>query len=439
MRNIDSKLTLNKIFTFWLPLAMTWLMMSFEGPFIAAIIARLTDPKFNLAAYGVAFSFALIAESPIIMIMSASTKLVKNTETYSKLKRFTFTLNAIITLIMLIGLIPSVFNFITLNLIGLPLSVAKLTYKALFVLIPWPAAIGFRRFYQGILISTNKTKYVAFGTIIRLATMSTTALILYFSGSLRGAVTGALSLSVGVSLEAIATYIMSLKSIGMIKDSINQDKISYKQITKFYYPLAITSILALGVHPIVTFFLSNSKLPVESLAVLPVVNSLSFIFRSMGLSYQEVSIALVGNSYYNFKKLRKFAFILGISSAFALFLVAFTPLSRIWFHNVSGLSNLLTSLAITPTKIIVIFPALSVLISWQRSMLVNTKNTEPITNASIIEITGIILSLFIAIRFFNLIGVTAAAISFLTGRVLANIYLQKSYSKAIKSYFNLNN
>ena len=51
-------------------MAATWLMMSVEGPFLAAVIARLPLPKFNLAAYGVAFSFALIVEAPIIMLMS---------------------------------------------------------------------------------------------------------------------------------------------------------------------------------------------------------------------------------------------------------------------------------------------------------------------------------------------------------------------------------
>ncbi len=69
--NSSGVLSSSKIFKFWLPLAATWLMMSLEGPFIAAIIARLPEPKFNLAAYGVAFSFALIIEAPVIMIMSA--------------------------------------------------------------------------------------------------------------------------------------------------------------------------------------------------------------------------------------------------------------------------------------------------------------------------------------------------------------------------------
>ncbi|NLA48836.1 MAG: hypothetical protein GX876_05165, partial [Bacteroidales bacterium] len=46
---ITEKLTYRKIFIFWGPLALTWLMMAFEQPFLIAFIARLNDAKFNLA------------------------------------------------------------------------------------------------------------------------------------------------------------------------------------------------------------------------------------------------------------------------------------------------------------------------------------------------------------------------------------------------------
>ncbi len=146
-----------------------------EGPFLAAVIARLAEPKFNLAAYGVAFSFALIIEAPIIMIMSASTALVESQESFIKLRNYTYFLNGSITFVMLIFLIPEIFYFITMDLIELPAQVARLTYQATIVLLPWPGAIGYRRFYQGILIRNNYTRWVAYGTIIRLA--STTHLL----------------------------------------------------------------------------------------------------------------------------------------------------------------------------------------------------------------------------------------------------------------------
>lgn len=183
-------LTPKKIFVFWIPLAATWLMMAAEGPFIAAIIARLVEPKFNLAAYGVAFSFALLVEAPIIMIMSAATALVKDKDSFLKLKNFIYALNALITLIMILLLIPPVFYFITRTLMDLPEHVARLTYNATAILLPWPGAIGYRRFYQGILIRSNLTRRVAYGTVIRLVGMASTGLVcfLFFGFTVRWSV-----------------------------------------------------------------------------------------------------------------------------------------------------------------------------------------------------------------------------------------------------------
>ncbi len=129
-------LTHKKIFIFWLPLAATWLMMAVEGPFLAAVIARLAEPKYNLAAYGVAFSFALIIEAPVIMIMSASTALVKDSQSFYKLRNFTYALNAGITILMVIGLIPAIFYFIAEGLIGLPHEIARLTHITSIILFP---------------------------------------------------------------------------------------------------------------------------------------------------------------------------------------------------------------------------------------------------------------------------------------------------------------
>ncbi|MCL4280122.1 MAG: hypothetical protein KJZ60_10675, partial [Ignavibacteriaceae bacterium] len=185
------QLTHKKIFYFWLPLAATWLMMAVEGPFLASLIARSTEPKFNLAAYGIAFSFALIIEAPIIMMMSAAIALVKNKQSFLKLKIFTYAVNVLITLIMLIAIIPIIFYFITETLIGLPEEISRLTHIATIILLPWPGAIGFRRFYQGILINNNLTRRVAYGTVVRLIAMLVCGSVLYISGIAEGVVIGA--------------------------------------------------------------------------------------------------------------------------------------------------------------------------------------------------------------------------------------------------------
>ncbi|MBT8477944.1 MAG: hypothetical protein KJO06_03435, partial [Gemmatimonadetes bacterium] len=150
-------------------------MMAAEGPFLAAVIARLPDPKYNLAAHGVAFAFAILIEAPVIMLMSASTALVEDAGSYRKLRNFANALNIGSTAMLLIALIPPVFDFVMRTLIGLPPEIADLTYGALWLFLPWPAAIGMRRFVQGVLIRSGRTRLVATGTMIRLTAMATTA------------------------------------------------------------------------------------------------------------------------------------------------------------------------------------------------------------------------------------------------------------------------
>ena len=95
-----------ELFRFWVPLQATWLMMSLEGPFLAAVIARLGEPKHNLAAYGVAFALAILVEAPVIMMMSASTALVDSAGIYRRLRNFMWILNLGITAVMLVLLSP---------------------------------------------------------------------------------------------------------------------------------------------------------------------------------------------------------------------------------------------------------------------------------------------------------------------------------------------
>ena len=434
------QLTHKKIFYFWLPLAATWLMMAVEGPFLASLIARSTEPKFNLAAYGIAFSFALIIEAPIIMMMSAAIALVKNKQSFLKLKIFTYAVNVLITLIMLIAIIPIIFYFITETLIGLPEEISRLTHIATIILLPWPGAIGFRRFYQGILINNNLTRRVAYGTVVRLIAMLVCGSVLYISGIAEGVVIGAASLSFAVIMEAIAVRLMvssTLKKINSEELSSLQN-LTHKQIIKFYYPLALTSLIGLGVQPLLTFFIGQSRMAIESFAVLPVVTSFIFVFRSLGLSYQEVIIALLGEKNEGLKPLLHFAFLLALFLVGGLSLFAFTPLADFWFITVSGLSASLADFARVPLMIMFFFPALTVLISLQRGLLVASRNTKPITTATITEVFIIVIMMIILVNELNVIGVVAAMFALVAGRVAANVYLISSSFVSIKKPVQLN-
>jgi len=413
-------------------------MMAAEGPFLAAVIARLPDPKYNLAAHGVAFAFAILIEAPVIMLMSASTALVEDAVSYRKLRNFANALNIGSTAVLLAVLIPPVFDFLMRTLIGLPAEVADLTYGALWLFLPWPAAIGVRRFIQGVLIRSGRTRLVATGTVIRLIAMATTAVILFLFTDLPGAWLGAASLSAAVITEAIAARWMASGAIrqllaGPERPDANETSLGYRRISHFYFPLLLTSVIGLTVHPMLTFFMVRAPSPVESLAVFPVVHALSFIFRALGLSFQDAAIALLGRDNEHFRELARFGAGLGLAATAGLAAVAFTPLADVWFVGVSGLSQELADFALTPTRIMVVLPALSVLLSFQRAILMQARVTRPITVATVIEIIGIAILFAIGGWGVGLVGVTAAFLSYVGGRTLSTAYLASRVRRLLRA------
>jgi progressive ankylosis protein len=457
------------IFIFWLPLALQWIMMALEGPFLAAIIARLADPTFNLAAYGVAFAFAILVESPVIMLMSASTALVEDASSYRKLRAFAGGLNVLSTALLVVLLFPPAFDLVLRSGLGLPSDVADLVYGSLWILLPWPAAIGYRRFLHGLMIRAGRTRWVMYGTLVRLGGMAAAGLLLAQTG-LPGAWVGAGALSTGVVVEALMARAMSR---GVIRELLEREKggpeneqapavapaahqpallretgaaaggvralaeagrpetggtdaepeLSFGSIARFYYPLALTSLIGLTTQPILTFFMGRGPAPVESLALFPVVIALYFIFGTLGLSYQEAAIALVGRKGEYRRELGRFATGLALAASGGLGLIAFTPMARVWFEGVSGLDPAMAAMAFLPAQIIAVAPALSVIMGYQRALLVQARRTRPITVATAIEVTSIALLFPFFGWGLGLMGVTAAMAALVGGRTLGVIFL----------------
>jgi hypothetical protein len=418
------RLTYSHIFRFWSPLALTWLFMAVEGPFLAALIARMDEPVANLAAFGVAFAFALVTEAPVIMLMSAATALCRGVESYRRLRLFTLLTSVGVTLFLALLLVPPIFDFICIRLIGLPVRVAEPTWQALCWLLPWPGAIGLRRFYQGVLIADGRTRRVTVGTLIRVGTMALVGFQLAGLNLLPGAAAGGLALSCGVVAEMLLVRFLASPSIRqLLQRQDAADVLDFRGILWFYLPLALTPFIALSVQPVVTFFLGQGVAPVESLAVLPVLYGLTFVFRALGLSYQEAAIALVGAGLEHRREAGRFALGLGLFCVAALGLIALTPLAHVWLQGVSGLTAELAHFSRMPLILMCLLPGLTVWITWQRSLLVVAKRTTPVSVATAVEAGAIILLLILMIPSFDLPGISLAAIALVVGRMLGIIYL----------------
>ncbi len=416
-----------RILSFWAPLAATWLMMAVEGPYVAAIIARLADPAVNLAAYGVAFSLAFIAEAPIIMVRTASNALVADRASFLKLRRFVYALNGLLSGTIVVAVVPPLFRFVTDRLMGLPPDVAHLTHVSTALLVPWPAAIGYRRFYQGILVRHHMPRRVAYGTVVRLVSMSVAAVVLALIAPIPGACIGSLALLTGVVAEAAASRWMARKVVHQLLHEKHQPagaaSLTRSQILTFYYPLALTSLLTIAVNPVVTFFLGRSRSALDSLAVLPVITGLVFLFRSAAIAYQEVAVALIGPSGQNERPVARVAIVLAAVSAAALTAILFTPLAGVYFARISGLPADLARFAVWPARVLALLPALEYLLTFQRSRLILARQTRVITVAAGVEVLTVTAGLLVFVSLLDLVGALAATCALFAGRIAGNVVL----------------
>lgn len=422
------------IFRFWYPLSATWLMMAAEGPLLTSLIARLDDPKHNLAAYGVATAIAMIIESPIIMMLSASIALVKDAPSYNALRGFIIKLNVMVTVGMLLTLIPPIFNFIAFSLLNLSPEVGELMYGCLAAMVFWPAAIGFRRFWQGLLIRAHQTRKVAIGTIVRLLTMFLSAMFMVNFTTLHGTYIGGISLTVGVICESIATRIMAHETIVAIRNEpahFTEAPLTNKYMISYYTPLALTSLIGMASMPIITFFIGRSPMSLESLAVLPIIESFVFIFRSVGFAYQEVGLALLGPRNEQNKPLRKFGVTVGLTTSGIYSLLVFTPLIHPVLSGLYGLSDELASFAVLPARIVVILPFLAISFAYLRSIMMNNRRNAIVTYSTMIEVGGMITLIFLTVTLFQPMGIIAAAIGLSFGRLGAQWFLLWMYRRVM--------
>lgn len=421
----DSPVNLKRVLLTWLPLAGSWLLMGAELPALSAIVARLPEPEINLAAYGgVVFPLALIIESPIIMLLAASTALSKDWDSYRKLYAFMMITSAILTGLHIVVAFTPLYYFVVEGIIGAPQEIVEPARIGLMIMTPWTWSIAYRRFNQGVLIRFGHPNSITVGTVIRLCSDILVLMIGYSLGNVAGIVVATSAVAASVVCEAI--YV-GIRVRPVIRNELTnaqpvEPALTFKAFMKFYIPLAFTSLLTLLIQPIGSAALSRMPQALESLAVWPVVIGLSFLFRSMGVAYNEVVVALLdepGSSIH----LRRFAgYLIGFLTLFQLALVA-TPLAEVWFEKISALSPELAQFARIGMWLALLLPAFNALQSWHQGTILNSRHTRGIPEAVVVFLITIGGVLFAGVRLGKITGLYVGIVAFTLGFATQSLWL----------------
>jgi hypothetical protein len=408
--------TTKRIFSTWWPLAASWLLMALELPALSAVVARLPEPASNLAAYGgVVFPLALIIESPVIMLLAASTALSKDWKSFVWLRRRMMAVGAALTALHLLIAFTPLYDLVVVGLLGPPEEIVEPARIGLRLMTPWTWAIAYRRFHQGVLIRFGNSRAVGTGTVIRLSADLVVLTIGFMAGTIPGIVVATSAVSAGVISEAIFAgfrvrpYLRELRALPESKDILTSNS-----FLSFYVPLAMTSLLTLLIQPLGAAAMSRMPRALDSLAVWPVIGGLLFMLRSLGVSFNEVVVALM-DAPKAYLLLRRFATWLMLATTTALLILVATPIATLWFRQVSALSIGLATLAHSATWLALPLPAQSALQSWYQGILVFSRRTRAITEAVVVFLAVTGLSLFLGIQWAQADGIYVALGAFSLG------------------------
>jgi hypothetical protein len=415
----------------WWPLALSWLLMAAEQPALSAVVARLADPEINLAAFGVVYSIALIIESPVIMLLSASTALSKDWDSYRKLHRFTMWLSAGLTALHVLLAFTPLYDLLVVGLVRPPAEIVESTRLGLMLMLPWTWAIAYRRFQQGVLIRFGHSRAVSLGTAVRLGADAVVMIGGYLLATLPGVdlpISGVVVASTALAASTTAEAIYAgLRVRPVLRRQVQpvapvDEPLTRAAFLQFYTPLATTSLLALGVQPVGSAALSRMPQALESLAVWPVLSGFVFLLRSVGMAYNEVVIALLDERGAT-RSLRRFAFLLAAVVTALLLITVATPLAPLWFRRVSGLKAPLAALAQRGLWLALPWPALNVLYSWYQGAVVHSRRTRPVTEAVVIYLLISSGILWAGVAWGEVVGLYVAVVAFVGGVVAQTIWL----------------
>lgn len=362
------RLSHRHIFTFFLPLALSWVFMGFEAPIASSIMSRLPAQELNMAAWYMVFSLALWIESPVIDLLATSTTLSKNRGHYLGLTRFTQAMMLWTGLFHAVLVLTPLYGSIMNNL-GYPAEVVAHGRLALIIMIPWSPLIGWRRYLQGILIRHKRTRMVGLGTAVRVCTLGFLGFLLYKFTYLPGVIVAATAIVCSVGAEALFAHIVSRSTIrDRFWEARDDEVLSFSRLARFHLPLTLTTMVTMLTYPSIGRALNAAPDSIRALAAWNVTMGLLFLFRSMTFALTEVVIAL-HDGHESARTLARFCFNTGAAATLVMVGMSLTGIDVMVITRLIGANQEVASDAHVAFLTASLTPLICAMQSYVRGML----------------------------------------------------------------------
>ncbi|MBE9004542.1 hypothetical protein IQ259_05720 [Fortiea sp. LEGE XX443] len=414
---ISSGRSLLALLTQFIPLSLSDVAMTLGDPLQTSALSRLPFPQETLAGVGVVKGVAIFLESPIIMILHASTALGGQAKSRRALWQFTIIGGLVLSGIFLLLTWEPLYNWLLLDIFGVSSSIAARGRTTFLLMFLWPFVIAWRRFFQGLLIRAHKSIAVGWASVARL-TWVIVALAVGVSLRLDGAMLAGITMMGAILIEAVLVtwFCLRLGAIAILNQQVYSETKKLPQtfggVTFYYLPLASTMLVVWGARAILLSLIARSFDGSLALAVWPAAWGLVLSVANGTRMIQQVVISVYEET--SKRTLAAFVIIVGLSFTLIPFWLGYTEQGLFLLRQFLGNNPPLVEAARPVVQILSCLPLLLALQNTFQGLLIHKGKNWFINLATLV---AAIFTLVVcgSLIFTRHSGATSAAFGMLAG------------------------
>lgn len=417
-----SNVSLGQLWREFIPLSLSDVTMACGDPLVTTTLAHLPDARTNLAGVGIAKALAIFFESPIIMLLHASNAVAADAKSRQALWRFTLLAGGSLSLLLGLLSLPIVFNLVGAQFLGIPVALAATVQQVLLLMVLWPLAIAWRRYFQGLLIHHGNSQAIARASIARLVTMG----IVLASGvalNLSGAILAGAALIIGVLVETAIVTIVADRCGATVSPPTSEASTlpqDLGSIWRFYWPLANSMLVTWGGRALLVGAISRSVDAPIALAAWPAAWGLVLVIANSTRMLQQIIIKYQGRVAD--RVLLNFALSVGVSCSILLLFISTTTIGEWVIQAFIGSDRDLIN-SIKPVLLICAgIPLLVALQNATQGFLVGAGKTGGVNQATWIGTTVLLGIAWLSVRG-GLSGAIAAAMAMVAALLIEVLFL----------------
>ena len=377
---------LGDAWSYYLPLALTMLMMSGSTPFVNSGISRLENPVSQLAAFAVAFTISIFFSSLTFGFETTAVALIRGRNSFKKVWLAATITGGTLGLIELLFVFSPLQYLVFHDLFNLSPESAESARWALLLFSPLPLLISWRGVFRGVFSYTGHTSMVGYGTFLRLVTMAVT-IIGGVWADIPGALMGAAAFLFSIIAEAAFVGLNVRARLGDLRDVEESEHVrSLGRIFRFALPFLMSILVGTTSGLLINLVLSRTQNPEPALATFSMLRSVTWFLSSVLMSSQTLAIARTRSPEETAVVIR-FLALIALFFTFVFLAISFEPLSSVVFGTLLGATDevldhcLILAIWFVPTPLLVAFRM------YFRGLLVREGRTTSTLASSIAGVT----------------------------------------------------